>query len=129
MARKGSRPTWTDEPAEHDYAAARTYLSLLMAPDTADAVADRLRTAEAITFQPKDLLRASRLPVLPDTDDDVASDLKKIKRREPLSPVLLVRGAWSTQGRPLEIADGYHRVSASLSVNENAEVPCRLADI
>ncbi|MBV9583017.1 MAG: hypothetical protein JO057_30905 [Chloroflexi bacterium] len=124
-----NKPTWTDEPAEHDYAAARTYLSLLMPPDTAQAVADRLRAAEAVTFQPKDLLRASRLPTLPASDGDVASDLKKIKHGEPLSPVLLVRGAWSAQGRPLEIADGYHRVSASLSVDENAEVPCRIADV
>jgi hypothetical protein len=58
MAREAKRPTWSNKPAGHDFAEARTYLSLLMAPDTAAAVGDRLRTAEVITFKPKDLVRA-----------------------------------------------------------------------
>jgi hypothetical protein len=129
MARKPRKPIWTNDPAEHDFVAARTYLSLLVSVGVADAAVERLRTAPASTFQPKDVLRASRLPRLPNDDSDVASDLKKIKRGEQLSPVLLVRGDWNNRVRPLEIADGYHRVCASLAVDENIEVPCRLVDL
>jgi len=34
-----------------------------------------------------------------------------------------------TAGRPLQIADGYHRVCASYHLNEDTEIPCRIADI
>jgi hypothetical protein len=129
MARKGNTPTWADEPADQDFAAARSYLSLLLTNATLNSVVEQLRAATVVTFQPKDILRASRLPPLPDNDRDVASDLKKIKRRQPLSPVLLVRGDWDGHARPLEIADGYHRVCASLSVDENVEVPCCIVDL
>ncbi|MBV9359355.1 MAG: hypothetical protein JO023_27915, partial [Chloroflexi bacterium] len=108
MARKRKAPIWTSEPAEHDFEAARAYLSLLLTRSTADAVVERLRAAAVVRIQPKDILRASRLPPLPDADADVAADLKKIKRGQPLSPVLLVRGDWAGHVRPLEIADGYH---------------------
>ncbi len=55
----------------------------------------------------------------------VASDLAKIGKDKPLSPVLLVGGDLTT-GRPLQIADGYHRVCASYHTDENTDVPCRL---
>jgi hypothetical protein len=32
-------------------------------------------------------------------------------------------------GRPLQIADGYHRVCASYHLSEDTEIPCRIADI
>jgi hypothetical protein len=30
---------------------------------------------------------------------------------------------------PLQIADGYHRVCASYHLDENTDIPCRLATI
>jgi hypothetical protein len=56
----------------------------------------------------------------------VATDLKKIRKGRELSPVLLVRGDLVAD-RPLQIADGYHRVCASYHVDENTDIPCRLA--
>jgi hypothetical protein len=61
-------------------------------------------------------------------DPEVAKDVKKVAMGEPLSPILLVRGDLAT-GRPLQIADGYHRVCASYHLDEDTEVPCRIADL
>ena len=86
-----------------------------------------LKLAPSVRHQAKDLLRASGLALLPIDNVHVASDLAKIDRGEPLSPVLLVRGDFR-RGVPLTIADGYHRVCASYHVNENADIPCLLVD-
>jgi hypothetical protein len=77
--------------------------------------------------QAKDILRAAGLPLLGMDDREVAKDLKKIDDGVALSPVLLVRGDLLS-GRPLQIADGYHRVCATYHVAESAVVPCRLVD-
>lgn len=42
----------------------------------------------------------------------VAADPVEIRKGQPLSPILLVRGNCAT-GVPSQIADGYHRVCAS----------------
>jgi hypothetical protein len=57
----------------------------------------------------------------------VAKDLTKIKKGIKLSPVLVLRGDLVT-GRPLTVADGYHRVCASCQVDEDANIPCRMGD-
>jgi hypothetical protein len=46
--------------------------------------------------------------------------------RTALSPVLLVAGDLRLD-RPLQVADGYHRVCASYHLDENTDIPCRLA--
>ena len=56
----------------------------------------------------------------------VAADLAKIKKGQPLSPILLIRGDL-TSGVPLQIADGYHRVCASYHTDENTDIPVVLA--
>jgi hypothetical protein len=38
-----------------------------------------------------------------------------------------VRGQLGTY--PLVVADGYHRICASYHLDEDAEIPCRLADL
>jgi len=119
---------WKDEPDDHDYPAAADYLSLLVADKVAARAVKRLRTAPIIHRKAKDLLRASGLSVLPVDDVHVAKDLTKIRKAERLSPVLLVRGDASS-GRPLLIADGYHRVCASYHVDEDADIPCRAVDL
>jgi hypothetical protein len=45
-----------------------------------------------------------------------------------LSPVLVVRGCVAT-GRPLTVADGYHRICASYHIDEDADIPCHLVDL
>lgn len=119
---------WASEPEEHDFPAALDYLSLAMPEPQAAALAEALRTAPTARRKAKDILRASRLAALGDTNVHVAKDLAKIKEGTPLSPVLLVRGDLRS-GVPLTIADGYHRVCASLLVDEDTPIPCRIADL
>jgi hypothetical protein len=42
--------------------------------------------------------------------------------------VLLVRGE-ATTGVALIAADGYHRICASYHLNEDADIPCRIAEL
>jgi len=117
---------WKSEPEEHDYPAAADYLGLLTDPDHVEALVSRLRSAPTVHRKAKDILRAAQLPLLPRDNVHVAHDLDKIDRHESLSPILLVRGDLRAAAR-LEIADGYHRVCASYYVDENTDIPCRLA--
>jgi len=126
--KKNSSPHWKKNSDEHDYPAAANFLSLLMEPGSAREVASRFKEAPVSTFYVKDLLRASRLPLLPPDNFHVKKDLKKVKEGSLLSPVLLVRGDVG-QDRPLIIADGYHRICASYYLDENAEVLCHLVSI
>jgi hypothetical protein len=117
---------WKTAPEEHDFPAAIAYLALLAAPDEVEVLLHLLRAAPAQHWKAKDILRASGLPLLPHDNRHVAADLHKIATGKPLSPVLLVRGDLSV-GRPLQVADGYHRVCASYHTDENTDIPCRLA--
>jgi hypothetical protein len=118
---------WGERPAEHDYPAAASYLSLICDPTEVRRLVTALKAAPIERHQAKDLLRASGLALLPLDTVHVASDLAKITRGEPLSPVLLMRGDFR-RGVPLTIADGYHRICASYHVDENADIPCHLVD-
>jgi hypothetical protein len=120
--------TWKTVPDEHDYPAASSYLALLAAPAEVDQLVARLRAADIGHWKAKDILRASRLPLLPVDNAHVAADRHKIASGKSLSPVLLVRGDLRS-GRPLQVADGYHRVCASYHADENTDIPCRLAGV
>jgi hypothetical protein len=117
---------WKSAPDEHDYPAAAAYLALLAAPEDVDRLVLLLRDAPVQTWKAKDILRASGLALLPVDNPHVAADLHKIASGKSLSPVLLVRGDLSSR-RPLQVADGYHRVCASYHTDENTDIPCRLA--
>jgi hypothetical protein len=119
---------WKDEPDDHDYPAAADYLSLLLPEAAAKEMSDRLRAAPLLHRKAKDLLRASRLPVLGPDNFHVAADLEKVKKGRPLSPVLLVRGRLGG-GVDLTVADGYHRICASHHLDEDTDIPCRIADL
>jgi len=121
------QPVWMSQPEDHDYDAARQYLSLLAKPEIAQAVADRLRTGTLMTFKAKDLLRSSRLPLLHEENAHVKKDLKKVAEGKQLSPVLLVRGKIGEY--PLTVADGYHRICASYHLDENTDIPCVMVDL
>ncbi|MFL5954655.1 MAG: hypothetical protein ACJ76I_11165 [Gaiellaceae bacterium] len=116
---------WKDDADEHDYPAARDYLSLLFSDSEAEGLVERLRAGSLISRKAKDVLRASRLELLPVTDPGVVKDLTKIAQARKLSPVLLVRVG---RGAPMIVADGYHRICASYHLDENAVIPCRVAD-
>ncbi|MGA2872490.1 MAG: hypothetical protein ABSF27_02730 [Candidatus Dormibacteria bacterium] len=118
---------WKSEPDPHDFPAASDYLSLLLTRAELTAVLRKLKTAPLTHRKAKDLLRASRLELLPAEDPEVARDLKKVRKGELLSPVLLVRGH-APSDFAMTVADGYHRICASYHVDEDAEIPCKIVD-
>jgi hypothetical protein len=118
---------WKSEPDDHDFPAAADYLSLVVGEAAAAALAEALRAAPLTHRKAKDLLRASALPLLPADNAHVAKDLKKVSGGNRLSPVLLVRGDLRS-GRPLVVADGYHRICASYHLDEDADIPCRIVE-
>ncbi|HEY1825101.1 MAG TPA: hypothetical protein VGG21_03975 [Acidimicrobiales bacterium] len=119
---------WQSSPDKHDFPAARTYLSLIAEPALVDKLIKDLERAPTLTYAAKDLLRASRLPLLDKDNQHVGTDLAKVARGEKLSPILLVRGRLA-KNRDLVVADGYHRICASYWLGENSPIPCRIADI
>ena len=118
---------WSHEPEAHDYPAAAAYLSLVTDPATAERLASQLATQPIVFHKAKDILRASRLPLLPSDDPYVAKDLKRVRKGKNLSPVLLVQG--TLDGTPLQIADGYHRVCASYHLSEDTDVSAQIVTI
>ena len=118
---------WKDVPDDHDYPAARSYLSLLMPAKLAKKVANSFTKAPIENHPAKDVLRSARLELLPKNDPSVQRDLAKVKAGQRLSPVLIVRGD-SQRGIHAVIADGYHRVCSSYHLSEDELVPCRIID-
>ena len=124
----GGEVRWAAEPADHDYPAAVSYLQLIAEPALAKRCAELLAAAPQVQQHAKDVLRAARLALLPADDPEVAKDLRKIAKGVALSPILLVRGDIGSD-RPLQVADGYHRVCASYHVSEDTDIPCRLISL
>ncbi|MDR3659780.1 MAG: hypothetical protein P4L86_05110 [Mycobacterium sp.] len=116
---------WLDDPEDHDYDAASDYLTMLAPQHEVVGTVDALKSASTTTRKAKDILRAAQLPLLPEANAHVRSDLGKISDGKKLSPILLVRGDVHTCVQ-LQIADGYHRVCASYLTDENTDIPCRL---
>jgi hypothetical protein len=119
---------WKNSPDPHDYPAAHQYLSLILEEAQCRRVIAALRRAPTVRHAAKDVLRASQLILLPRDNSHVMGDLRKIKKGNALSPVLLVRGN-AVIGAPLVIADGYHRVCASWYKGENIPVACRIVTL
>ncbi len=113
---------WLEKPEAHDFPAAADYLALLADAHTVSELTEKLRAGTITHKKAKDILRAAQLRLLPVDNPHVAADLSKIKEGQPLSPILLVRGDFTT-GVPLQIADGYHRVCASYHTDENTDIP------
>lgn len=116
---------WSAEPDEHDYPAAADYLALLTTAQQVSELVAALKVAPLVHKKAKDLLRASRLALLPPDNPHVRADLEKIKKGKQLSPILAVRGDLNN-GVPLQIADGYHRVCASYHTDENTDIPVKI---
>jgi hypothetical protein len=106
---------WADEPSYDDIADAAAFLRLMGVTQV-----DR-EPGDLVKVQAKDLIRASRLPGLPQTNAGVTTWTKRIKAGDQIPPCLLVRGSL-LYDRPLVIAEGYHRVSACYLLGEKTEV-------
>jgi hypothetical protein len=114
---------WLSEPEEHDYPAALAYLSLLYDEQATTTYVDKLKRASVSQFKAKDIFRASGLSLLGISNSHVAKDQAKIQSGRELSPLLLVRD--SVNGKVV-IADGYHRLCAVYSCDEDAVIPCKI---
>lgn len=119
---------WSDEPEDKDYVGAESFLSLALSPRDAAILAHRLKHSPRTTFAVKDILRQSKLPLLHEQDSQVQHVLHKVKDGKTISSILLVRGDLH-QGRPLIVADGYHRVCAAYHLGDDTIVRCHIADI
>jgi hypothetical protein len=116
---------WMGECEPHNYPAARSYLTLIYPPAKAARIVRKLKAASLVEFKAKDIFRASALSLLGVSNSHVEHDRKKIRRGEPLSPILLVRDA--AQGKVV-IADGYHRLCALYTFDEDAIVRCKISN-
>ena len=114
---------WLETPNDHDYPSAASFLSLIYDEKTSLAFIEKLKTASVTHYKAKDLFRASNLSLLGVSNLHVRRDIKKIKSKEALSPILLVRD--TAHGRVI-IADGYHRLCAVYKFDEDALIPCKI---
>lgn len=115
---------WLDLPEDHDYPAAASYLTLLMPPEAVQAAVLALRAAPMASFKAKDIFRASGLSLLGVSNSHVDKDRRKVQAGKFLSPLLLLRDP--AHGRVV-VADGYHRLCAVYSLDEDALIPCKIA--
>lgn len=113
-------PKWAAQPTPDDVADATRYLTLLDVPGPliVDPDAPRIHPA-------KDLLRASGLPVLPESNAGVRKWRDRLRKGAEIPPVLLVVGS-IVNGYPMTIAEGYHRVCAAYLEDEVTPVRCFL---
>lgn len=114
---------WLSEPEDHDYPAAGSYLSLFFDHKAVEVLVTQLQQSAMTAFKAKDIFRASGLSLLGVSNSHVEKDLTKIRGGKVLSPLLLVRDA--SHGKVI-IADGYHRLCAVYSLNEDALIPCKI---
>lgn len=121
--KKRTKIRWLKKPQKHDYPAAESYLTLLMSPRQAGGLIGKMRRARIVEFAAKDIFRSSALPMLRSTDSHVERYRALIILKEPLSPLLLCR---DPQHGKLVIADGYHRLCAVYSFDEDAMIPCQI---
>ncbi|MHB2007253.1 MAG: hypothetical protein ACYCOX_04320 [Acidobacteriaceae bacterium] len=120
---KKTNINWQSGPQKHDYSAAASYLSLTMGPQAAKNVAKKLELADMSEFAAKDIFRASMLSLLGVSNSHVEKDRVKVIRHERLSPLLLFR---DQRNGSLVIADGYHRLCAVYTFDEDAMIPCKI---
>jgi len=114
---------WLAEPEEHDYPAAESYLKLLYDKKTTARLVEQLKGTKVTSFKAKDIFRASALSLLGVSNFHVEKDLKKIRDGRKLSPLLLVR---DEKHAKVVIADGYHRLCAVYSFDEDSMIPCKI---
>ena len=111
---------WRKDVAQHDYAAATSYLSIRYGESRAEKVAGELKKLPVITRRANDILRATGRAPLPLSDPGVLKDLQKVLAGDKLSPILVAQG---------DVADGYHRLSLAYALDPYAEVPLKLGGV
>ena len=121
--KKTTNIKWLPIPEEHDYDASFSYLSLVFPESEAKKYVVQLKKTKMSQFKAKDLFRASSLSLLGISNKHVKKNLDKMKDGENLSPLILLR---DSVNRKLIIADGYHRMCAVYTKDEDALIPCKI---
>ena len=80
MGKKKIEIKWFAEPEEHDYPAAKSFLSLIYTDRAAAGFVQRLRQAPVSKFKAKNIFRASGLSLLGISNFHVEKDRKKDSR-------------------------------------------------
>jgi len=93
-----------------------------MEPQAAKNVVKKLQRTAKTEFAAKDIFRASMLSLLGVSNSHVEKDRTRIIQHERLSPLLLFR---DERNGKLVIADGYHRLCAVYTFDEDAMIPCK----
>ena len=114
---------WLEEPEAQDYPAAHSFLSLIYNEPMVSELVEKLKSAASSEFKAKDIFRASNLSLLGISNIHVEKDRNKISTGTALSPILLVK---DLQNKKVIIADGYHRLCAVYSFDEDAIIPCKI---
>jgi hypothetical protein len=120
---KKTKPKWLSKPQKHDYPAAQSYLGLRFEPRVVKNLVNKLKRAKMTEFAAKDIFRASGLSLLGISNSHVEKNRSQIILSEGLSPLLLCRD--KDPGK-LIIADGYHRLCAVYTFDEDAMIPCKI---
>jgi disulfide oxidoreductase YuzD len=120
---KTTKIRWLRKPQKHDYPAAQSYLSLLFEPRAAKKLVDKIKSSDMREFAAKDIFRASRLSLLGVSNSHVEKVRRQILNKEAISPLLLCR---DRDHGNLIIADGYHRLCAVYTFDEDAMIPSRI---
>lgn len=114
---------WLPEPEEKNYPAAESYLGLLYEVTVVKDIVSKLKTVPVSMFKAKDIFRASGLSLLGVSNSHVEKDREKLEDGKPMSPILLVRDEHNAK---VVIADGYHRMCAVYSFDEDEMIPCKI---
>ena len=119
----GKEIKWFPDVEEHVYPAAESYLSIIYSAERVSAILAKFRHAAIVQFKAKDIFRASQLSLLGVSNSHVEKDRQKISGGKALSPLLLLR---DEQNSKVIVADGYHRLCAVYSFNEDALIQCKI---
>ncbi len=119
----GKEIKWLPDVEEHVYPAAESYLSIIYSAERVSAILAKFRHAAIVQFKAKDIFRASQLSLLGVSNSHVEKDRQKISGGKALSPLLLLR---DEQNSKVIVADGYHRLCAIYSFNEDALIQCKI---
>ena len=124
MARAaGKQMKWLPDVEEDDYSAAESYLRIIYSEDRVSKMMTKFRSATIVQFKAKDIFRASQLSLLGVSNLHVEKDRKRISEGKGLSPLLMVRDKRNSK---VIVADGYHRLCAIYSFNEEALIRCKI---
>ena len=124
MARAaGKEMKWLPDVEEDDYSAAESYLRIIYSEDRVSKMMTKFRSATIVQFKAKDIFRASQLSLLGVSNLHVEKDRKRISEGKGLSPLLMVRDKRNSK---VIVADGYHRLCAIYSFNQDALIQCKI---